>query len=339
MNDFAIIYHWWSEKNTPVIENLADPIIFSIISVRYFNKDVPIYVIDVSQRQNNWQNYPSLLNFKVVTKPASIDKLKKNNFHPVVSRVWDINWLTDKIKENKIIFCDSDIFWIKNIFPLLGLENDPCLKNFHCGMNNGFFYYDKNSNLSKSIWNLLINIVDKCCEDVVYANDIRKTMGLPEGFFLNDERIFRSVLQSTNLFTPVSFKENNIIFAGGYNSFDYRNPTSVLDIEDSSWGSFSNLFSERFAKDCKNIHVIRSLGGNSRAKVFSIISELKNIMLSFLKFHDIKIPIDLGMKSLPYSEFRKAYALKYFYEQMEDNSCLGYKQMIKGYLVRNIKFC
>jgi hypothetical protein len=62
-------------------------------------------------------------------------------------------------------------------------------------------------------------------------------------------------------------------------------------------------------------------------------------MLSFLKFHDVKMPIDLGMKSLPYSEFRKAYALKYFYEQMEDNSCLGYKQMIKGYLVRNIKFC
>jgi hypothetical protein len=131
MNDFAIIYHWWSDNDAPVVNNLSDPVIFSIIGVRHFHKDIPIYVLDVSQTDKEWQNYPDLLNFEVIKRPAPLKKLKSLKLQPVASRIWDINWLSNRIAENKIIFCDSDVFWTNPIFPLIGLENDPELKQFH----------------------------------------------------------------------------------------------------------------------------------------------------------------------------------------------------------------
>jgi hypothetical protein len=323
MNDFAIIYHWWSDNDAPVVNNLSDPVIFSIIGVRHFHKDIPIYVLDVSQTDKEWQNYPDLLNFEVIKRPAPLKKLKSLKLQPVASRIWDINWLSNRIAENKIIFCDSDVFWTNPIFPLIGLENDPELKQFHCGMNNGLFYYDKNSDVSRRVWHKT------------------EELAISHGWdhFANDEQIFRKVLKSNNFFTPVNFKENNIIFAGGYDLFNYRNPTSMLN--DPDWGLNSSVhsFSKRFAKDCKNIHVMRRFGGESRGKVFTLIDELKCIMLEFLRHNDANVPLDFNVKSFPYSEFSKAYALNHFYDVVGDSVCWGYDSMIKGYLVRNTKFC
>ena len=60
---------------------------------------------------------------------------------------------------------------------------------------------------------------------------------------------------------------------------------------------------------------------------------IKCIMLEFLRHNDVNILLDFNVKSFPYSEFSKAY------DVMEDSWCWGYDSMIKGYLVRNMKFC
>jgi hypothetical protein len=339
MNDFAMIYHWWNDSGLPVVEDMANPVILSIITVRHFHKDLPIYVLDISETLNDWGEFPSILNFEVVKRSAPKEVLNHFKLAKGTSRIWDITWMADQIESNKIIFCDSDIFWIDPVFPLLGFDADPKFETFHCGMNNGFFYYDKTSFASNEVWGKVKDIAEERDD---FFSDRR---------LLQDERIFRRVIETTDFFTPVSFKENNIIFAGGQSLYschgwsphpNFNEKLNAQIFEEWLWhhpGVRSHLFNERFKKDCKNIHVMSRFGGADKGKVFCLIDELKDILIEFLSQNQIKIPIDFKVKSFPYSQYKKNYLLKHFYSQIEDNDNLfGYKFLIREFK-RNAKYC
>lgn len=246
MNDFAIIYHWWSTSPITVISDLANPILLSIKSVRYFHPHVPIYVLDVGGACD-WDDYPSKLGFRVVKRPSRFKEAF--GFKPkLISRIWDIDHLANEIDEENILFSDSDIFWLQPVFPLMGESFDSELKFFHCNKNNGLFYYHKRSKFAKEVYSALKAIVSSCLTSEVYFDDYRARVGWGKDTFLHDELVMRTVIEDyPDMFVPVNPLENNIM---------YSQPTHCV----------------------RNIHAIKKFAGAKRGLLPSLISELGEIV-------------------------------------------------------------
>jgi hypothetical protein len=80
----------------------------------------------------DWRDYPTKLNFQVIpTVPRLINHQHRPGWKNL-SRLFDL-----PVDDNVIVYCDSDVFWLQNPFPLLG---DLSKFNFN-QMNSGFFYY------------------------------------------------------------------------------------------------------------------------------------------------------------------------------------------------------
>jgi hypothetical protein len=89
------VYHFWSHPNEPApYKNLRTPIILSIASLRAVSK-MPITVLDITERNVDWGDFPSILNFKVVSQEPQLKKYK-DTVHgwQYLSRIYDINhWM------------------------------------------------------------------------------------------------------------------------------------------------------------------------------------------------------------------------------------------------------
>ena len=149
MSKPALVYHYWNDRQVHVWEDWQNPILISIASARAFNPDIPIYVLDVSNHQRNWLDYPHKLNFKCIPCESQIPLLKTNEIYgssyKICSRQFDIDWLARKIPEDIIISVESDIFWMADPCPL----PEPIDRFFFNFYNSGFYYYNKNSDLAK----------------------------------------------------------------------------------------------------------------------------------------------------------------------------------------------
>lgn len=303
MKNLAIIYHWWSYKNVEVIKDLSNPIIFSIATVRHFHKHLPIYVLDVSDGDNDWGDYPFLLNFFVIKKNSYFKnilgfKTKK------ISRIWDISNFANEIREENIIFSDCDIFWVNKIFPLLGLNNDPNLDKFHCNKNNGIFYYRKNSHNSKEVYRLWKKTVVDCIESIEFFNSYRKRIGWGQHTYLHDELIIRTVMEDyPDLFVPVDGCENNII---------YSNRSCEI----------------------KNIHAIKKFTGDQRGKILGLIKELREIIKP--------LNINFPLKPIPYADIFSTKGIEYFSEELRGglpHTPEIHIKLVRSYILENIKLC
>lgn len=137
----AVIYHYWNDNNSQRWQDLANPVVLSIATLRAQDSDVAIYVIDISDKAGDWGSYPGKLGFRVVTQPPSIPI----DHHPSISRntlkfcssIFDVTGLADRIDDTNIVFADSDLFFLKP----LELDFGEC---FHCRDGYvGHYYYDK----------------------------------------------------------------------------------------------------------------------------------------------------------------------------------------------------
>jgi hypothetical protein len=114
------IYHFWNDGHFfNAIDCQHSPIIYSIASLRACGCNSIIKVIENTPKATNWGSYPKDLDFEVIPK-IGLMQSKKNCFfafnHFLSQKIGDVLDLSKNYDE--IVYCDSDIIWIKNPLPL-----------------------------------------------------------------------------------------------------------------------------------------------------------------------------------------------------------------------------
>lgn len=205
-----VIYHYWNDK--PVCKpykDMANPIVPSIAALRSVNSAVPITVLDVSKKSKNkpnWGDFPSLLNFEVVPWRPMLNQDLPNSSR-LCSRVWDVWGYSQLVKENKILFNDADIFWIRNPFPL-AFENDGMLRKFYCSNNTGVWYFDSQSSAAKEVVDIWKSIIARGIIGDKEFNDELVEM-FPHSTWFQDEVAFNYLTKKhPRLLNPVDKFEN-----------------------------------------------------------------------------------------------------------------------------------
>lgn len=133
------VYHWWGFKEEPPpYANLRTPILISIATLRSASQ-IPIIVIDISEQENDWGDFPTRLNFTVVKQPGVLrpyENLVKGWRH--LSRLFDLNDLFRRVPvHGELLYVDSDVFFFRDPLPLGGDKEKFCFD----GWNTGYFYY------------------------------------------------------------------------------------------------------------------------------------------------------------------------------------------------------
>lgn len=293
MNNFHVIYHFWSfDSNFDFFKDCNNPIILSIATWRLYNKDIPITVLDVSNESVSidWDYFSNLLNFNVIKCRPFID----NRF---ISRTWDIWECANKVPEENIIFNDADIFWLKDPFPLEKQKTNGCLlEGLHCGGNTGVFYFNKKSQLTRVLFELWKK---KSFEAISGHPDMEEynKKHHPDCTLIIDERIYRMLSEKYEfLYRNMKFSDNeNFQFFNSYFLF-----------------LRSKKREQNYYKDItiKNIHPQSNYIKNKKM-FFAFIEELNNIKKLFPKKiwekffseEDIEKIFRLKIKKLSIEEF------------------------------------
>jgi hypothetical protein len=210
-----VVYHWWCDNpNVAPYQDLCSPVVLSIAVLRAHNRTIPITVLDLSQRdEREWGCFPELLNFEVVKWTPLLD-LNLYKSSRLCSRVWDVWDYAHRIPENNILFTDSDIFWLKNPFPLNEQDKCGCLSKFYCSSNTGVWYFDKTSQISEEVirvWKFIISRV--LIRDMDFYTELCvKVTSLLEQNFQDEIAFGYLIVQHPELYNPVGSEENFAIY-------------------------------------------------------------------------------------------------------------------------------
>lgn len=155
-----MVYHYWNDGVSEVWEDMKNPILVSIAILRGHDAEIPIYVIDASEKPKFWSVFPDLLNFRVIAQKPKIPLRNTadlqlysgisgvKNFK-LLSRPFDIEAISWKIREDVLVHLESDIYWLQ---PPLPLQRNP-VEHFHFNFyNSGFWYYNKRSPVSQEFF-------------------------------------------------------------------------------------------------------------------------------------------------------------------------------------------
>jgi hypothetical protein len=180
----AIVYHFFSDGEP--YQNDQHPIILSIATQRFFDRDVKIYVLDASCRIHktvNWAHFPKLLDFEVVsTEPTDAPMPIKLCAKPLDT----FNFLP-QVDADIIQLCDCDVFRLRHWLPFMGDHTKLCSAN-----NTGYSYFrpdSKGFELWASMCSLALNspqFRSKVIEALPHKQDI------------HDETVFQYVKKQHN---------------------------------------------------------------------------------------------------------------------------------------------
>lgn len=172
MTDKIAVYHWWDHPgDAKPYANLRTPIVLSIATLRAVS-DVPICVLDLSGRpKEDWGDFPRKLGFYVTEAEQSMRPYQnKVAGWRHLSRFFDLKhwgerhqWESDHYQ---IMYVDSDVFWLRDPFPLSGDPEKMCINRW----NTGFFYFEPWSN--KEFW----EIFESYTMAAIHSEDIRKVL-------------------------------------------------------------------------------------------------------------------------------------------------------------------
>lgn len=134
----TVYYHTFTGKEEfPAYSNLRVPTLLSIATLRAVNPDIAIVVLDGSEDRTNqrWGKYQDSLDFQVWSIEFHLTKHWQHiKGWQHLSRLFD---LKRHPRRSDIIYCDSDVFWLKDPLPLFWKEDGFCFDGF----NTGFFYF------------------------------------------------------------------------------------------------------------------------------------------------------------------------------------------------------
>lgn len=136
-----VIYHWWQfpdEESIYAYKNLTTPVILSIASLRGVNQKIPIVVLDISDKENDWADFPQILNFHIVKWKSELIKYQEKVLGwRQLSRLFDIWKWSEQNQIKKILYLDSDVFCFNDPFPLTFEKSEKLCFDY---WNTGIFY-------------------------------------------------------------------------------------------------------------------------------------------------------------------------------------------------------
>lgn len=278
--DNVVLYHWWGQGGK-VAHNMTFPVILSIATLRAHNPDVPIVVMDLSQGLQDWEEYQLKLNFKVERispfLPLDLDRygfrptfwhaVGETNTKPIdlhmMSRPFDYWKCGQRQTQNKVLGCDSDIFWLRDPFPLVYEDEMGKIPQFVVDGNLGLFYYDKRSKEANKTGNIWMAF----CLQAIYDPEFR-----------------REIIEVTPHYP-------NIIDEMIMNWAIIKNIANTQDTH--RWENFhisglrSYVSREEILTKVKNVHLLFSICGNQRGRFCQCIKELYDALLSVLPQSDL----------------------------------------------------
>jgi hypothetical protein len=248
-NDIAVIYHHHSQHKL-VGEDLTNPIVFSIASFRKYEPHANIYVH--SNSYHEWGKYPDLLNFKVIERePKKLDYSEANEFPGrtnyssiTLSQVFDVHDLATEVKESKILYSDSDVFWIKKPFPLMYEEHMD--KMCMCSSNTGLYYFNKESKATQGFYKMWKGLILNACEDISLREKLKCNN---EHRLFTDEsaaRHLQSVQNLTEYKKVITNHENFFLHVKSLEKFK-QEEIKAIHLQFGKWGPQRGAACQAFA--------------------------------------------------------------------------------------------
>lgn len=206
----AVIYYYWSNSGEPVWTDHRNPILLSIATLRKFERSLPVYVIDASNNHIDWGDYWLRLGIDIRRRDHPLRHIEPKINAPegvtiqtrLMAKSTAVYELAQNVSANTIIFCDSDVFWVKSPFPLGGNFSEK----FCARSNTGVFYFDRGSPNSHKVMNTWNAFCSHACINTRFANTVSKAM---KQQVLNDEVILNFVQKNNaGMFQEIPIYEN-----------------------------------------------------------------------------------------------------------------------------------
>lgn len=208
MTQPTVVYHWWATNaEKPHYSNLAHPVLLSIATLRAVNPTIPIKVIDCSGSwmDEDWLHFKNKLDFSVSYGIFELDRYSHIKGYKLLSRLFDVR----VHQTSPVIYCDSDVFWLRDPLPLLGDSTRFCFDGF----NSGFFYYDPASFKVKEMFEIFDAYTITALSDQTFCNHIKEVTAYDDWPYIWDETIMTYMTQTglDHLFDIVPREEHGLI--------------------------------------------------------------------------------------------------------------------------------
>lgn len=271
----ALVYYYFNDFGSTAYDDLQNPVVLSIASFRKFDKTTPVYVIDVSDQEQEWLHFPKKLGFELFRQNNALKHcenvvvIPENTLLnlPRLAKPLDVFELSLYCNQEVIMMCDADLFFMKSPFPL-GCDFS---KNFCSG--NGFCYFEKSSLNTQKIFETWGNLCLAAAINPLMQTRIIETIrngsrGRPR--FLNENTCWK-YLQHKYVYSieELSVYENFPVFHMGNNT-----------AYDSSKIKCLHLSHKR-----TRCQITRK----KRARFVLYFEELKEIIMEVLDEEDIKL--------------------------------------------------
>lgn len=172
---YGVIYHYWNDTEVPAWKDESNTVLLAISTLRHFHPNVPVYVIDCSN--SVWNGWDKILKFNVIpwqskdieVSTNKIERREQNFSSKTLKRVFDIWDVAQQIDQRHIVFSDSDIYWMRPLFPLIGDTEQFC-----CSSNSGLFYFDKKSEPAIGFFDSWRALILLGCQDLKVQKRIER---------------------------------------------------------------------------------------------------------------------------------------------------------------------
>lgn len=185
--DYHAVYHCWSEHDEQEpYKNVRTPVVLSIATLRATSQ-IPITVLDMTERETDWDHFPDTLNFKVIRKQFSLTSDANHvKGYKHLSRIFDVHdWALENNIKSTVVYCDSDVFFLKDPFPLQAQNSHFCWD----GWNTGFFYFNPEGLYYKSFYELFCKYTKEAIYSEVLRQEMKGFVGYDDWYGVWDEMV------------------------------------------------------------------------------------------------------------------------------------------------------
>lgn len=228
----AAIYCYWNKSPCKVWEHPFLPVVQSIACLRRWTKDVSVYVMDLSDHDNEWGEFPDMLGFSVHKRehhmrwhPTDYQKYPWVSPHMLSRPATTYNFALE-IPEDQIWVTDIDLFYIK---PPTTFEVTVGQKIVTNG-NNGLWKFNKN-------WDELEFVIDlwqSHCVNVVFdTRYFKKVLREAKQEFMHEEAVYRYLVRYfPQYFTSTPPYENSLF---GDLATGILDPHRIIGLHVQNW--------------------------------------------------------------------------------------------------------
>lgn len=291
MKNLTVTYHWWqSAEERPAYSNLSHPVLLSIATLRAVNPSIKIQILNCSNEKtlnSDWAHFQEKFDFHIIDSELSLEEYKHISGYKLLSRIFDVR----KHSNSQVLYCDSDVFWLRDPLPLTCDINKFCFD----GYNSGFFYYDNDSPTVNQMLNLFESYTITALNDKRFCQMIKEKTNYDAWPYIWDETILRYMNETGlhDMFEIVPLEEHGVIRSIGSiknelkmlhcNGLMIKNPKAKrLSERDHSRGLACLLFKEFYDN-------IRKVLTDSELKMIFTESEIENCLSQQISLFDLQM--------------------------------------------------